>query len=302
MTHTAHVRIPASSANLGPGFDCLAVALDLWNEVEFSLQPGGLNITVEGEGEGQIPLDESNLAVRAAMMLFERAGFNAPGLRITCRNGIPVGGGLGSSAAAVLAGLLGANALLGQPYNQRQLLDVAAEMEGHPDNAAASLYGGLVVVISSGASFQAQRFDLPPLSVALVVPEVSLPTRVARAVLPRQVSMADAVYNMGRAALVVQALQRGDLDMLDAAMDDRLHQPYRFKMIAGAEQAVQAGREAGAAAVALSGAGPSLIAFPRAGAAQPLADAMAGAFIRAGVPSRAWALAVSPCGAEVKTC
>ena len=300
MSHTVRVRVPASSANLGPGFDCLAIALDLWSEVDFTLAPQGVHLTYCGEGKELIPLDETNLVTRAALAVFERLGQPMPGLRIACRNAIPIGGGLGSSAAAILSGLLGANALLENPLTTRHILDMAAEMEGHPDNVAASLYGGLVVVISTESSIQPVRFDMPPLSVALVLPEVFLPTKVARAVLPKQVPMCDAVFNMGRAALVVQALQKGDLDLLAEVMDDRLHQPYRLKLIAGAEQAIQAARRAGAVAVALSGAGPSLIAFPRSGDSAALAQAMQQSFAQSNIQSRAWSLSVSPAGASAQ--
>ncbi len=300
MSRSVVVRVPASTANLGPGFDCLAAALDLWNEVEFAAAPQGVHITVCGEGKEQIPLDETNLVYQAVSSVYERLGQPIPGLRMTCRNVIPPGGGLGSSAAAVLSGLLGANALLENPLNQCQILDLAAEMEGHPDNAAAALYGGLVLVTSKAGTFQALRFKIPPLSVVLVVPEVFLPTKVSRAVLPKQVSMADAVFNIGRTALVVQALQKGDLDLLGEAMEDRLHQPYRLKLIAGAPQAIEAARQAGAAAVGLSGAGPSLIAFPHQGQAAALAEAMVASFARANITARAWLLQTSPVGASVK--
>lgn len=288
MNQRVQVRVPASSANLGPGFDCMALALDIWNEVEFTRIPQGVQLEVNGEGVGQIPLDETNLIVRAALVLYEKIGLIAPGMRITCHNGIPINGGLGSSAAAILAGLLGANALAGNPLTEREVLNLAADMEGHPDNVAAALYGGLVVVISKGTTFLPVKFDLPELRVALVLPDVCLPTKVARAVLPRQIALSDAVFNMGRVALVVQALQRGDMALLQEVMEDRLHQPYRLKLIAGAEQAMQAAYQAGAAAVVLSGAGPSLIAFPRSGDPTDLADALVRGFSRANVKARGW--------------
>lgn len=298
MNPSVRVRVPATSANLGPGFDCLALALDLWNEVDLRLAPAGVHFSISGEGQAEIARDETNLIWRAAAQVFQQAGQPLPGLRIECRNAIPLGGGLGSSASAILAGMLGANALLGAPFTHRQVLDMAAEMEGHPDNAAAALLGGLVVVAAQDPGFIPVRVAAPLLEVAVVVPDVSLPTKVARAVLPRQVPLADAVFNLGRVPLVVEALRTGNLELLAQVMDDRLHQPFRFKLIAGAEQAAAAARAAGAAAVALSGAGPALIAFGDAGR---LVGALQQGFAQAGVASRGWALAVSPVGASVQS-
>lgn len=298
MNQSVRVRVPASTANLGPGFDCLALALDLWNEVDLTLAPAGVHFTISGEGQAEIAIDETNLIWRAAAQIFQQSGQPLPGLRIECRNAIPLGGGLGSSATAILAGMVGANALLGAPFTRRQVLDMAAEMEGHPDNAAAALLGGLVVVATQEVGFLPVRIAAPPLEVAVVVPDVNLPTKVARAVLPRQVPLADAVFNLGRVPLVVEALRTGNLELLALVMDDRLHQPFRFKLIAGAEQAAAAARAAGAAAVALSGAGPALIAFGDAGR---LVGALQEGFSQAGVASRGWVLAVSPTGASVQS-
>lgn len=297
MSQSVRVRVPASTANLGPGFDCLALALDLWDEVDMTLIPSGVQFSISGEGQAHIPRDETNLVWRAARHIFQQVGAPLPGLRITCRNAIPLSGGLGSSASAILAGMLGANALLGEPFNQRQVLDFAADMEGHPDNVAAGLLGGLVVVAALEAGFLPVRFDPARLDVAVVAPEVNLPTKVARAVLPRQVPLGDAIYNLGRVPLVVEALRTADLRLLAQVMDDRIHQPFRMKLIAGAEQAAASARAAGAAAVALSGAGPALIAF---GDASRLVAALQEGFTRAGVASRGWVLAVSPCGAVVQ--
>lgn len=297
MSQKVHIRVPATSANLGPGFDCLAMTLDLWNEVDLTVVSSGVQFSISGEGQAQIPRDETNLIWRSAAYIFEQAGQPLPGLRIECRNQIPLGSGLGSSAAAILAGMLGANALLSEPFTRRQVLDLAAEMEGHPDNVSAALLGGLVVVISQGGTFLSTQFSTPPLRVAVVLPEVYLPTKVARAVLPRQVPLADAVYNLGRVPLVVEALRTGNLDLLTQVMEDRLHQPFRLKLIAGAEQAVDCARKAGSAAVALSGAGPALIAF---GDARLLVSALQEGFMQAGVASRGWVLAVSQAGASVE--
>ena len=293
------VKVPATTANLGPGFDALGLALDLWNEAEFT--PGEKDWTVEvtGEGAGILPTDSTNLIARAARLLFERAGKPAPaGLRIRCTNRIPLGSGLGSSAAAAVAGLVGANALLDEPLDVIEILRLAAELEGHPDNAAPAILGGLVVAATQGKDVIARKIEIPVLSVIVVVPEFNLPTHAAREALPRQVALADAVFNLGRTALVVEALRSGDLALLGQAMQDRLHQPYRLKLIPGAEAALAAARQAGAAAAALSGAGPGVVAFGR-GALEPISQAMRAAFGAAGLSARAWSLSVSSQGAQV---
>lgn len=294
------VRVPATTANLGPGFDCLGLALDLWNVATFRPDAGGtgVRVRVRGEGAGVLPEDGENLVARAATMLLRQQGAQLPaGLEIECENGIPLGSGLGSSGAAVLAGLLGANALLGKRLKQAEILRLAVEIEGHADNAAAALEGGLVIVAAAQDRFLTRRVEVPELPVCIVLPAVDLPTRAARAALPASVPMADAVFNLGRTALVVEALRAGDLGLLGAAMDDRLHQPYRFPLIPGALSARAAALEAGAIAAGLSGAGPSLAAF--GGEPAQVAAAMQAAFTAAGVRSRAFITRVSGDGAVV---
>ncbi len=296
------VKVPATTANLGPGFDALGLALDLWNEAEFSLPKGGgagWTVEVTGEGAGILPTDASNLVAWAAQRLFKRAGQEAPArLRIHCTNRIPLGSGLGSSAAAAAAGLVGANALLNSPLSIMDLLSLAAEIEGHPDNAAAAFLGGLTVVITGDGDLVVRKIDIPPLTAVVVVPEFSLSTHSARAALPGAVALSDAVSNLGRTALVVEALRTGDLELLGHAMQDRLHQPYRLELIPGADAALAAARQAGAAAAALSGAGPGVVAFgkDRLGAVR---QAMQDAFRTAGLSTRAFILTVTSLGAQV---
>jgi homoserine kinase len=295
------VRVPATTANLGPGFDCLGLALDLWNRAAFTLSGQGIRIKLKGEGKGLLPTDERNLIVRAFLRFYEAMGKPAPeGLEIICDNQIPMGSGLGSSATAILAGLLAANAFLGEPANRQEILRLATEIEGHADNAAAALWGGLVVVILHDQQPEVFRFEPALLKVVVVLlPSVHLPTAAARAALPKMVPLADAVYNLGRTALVVEALRSGDLALLGKAMRDRLHQPYRLNLIPGAEQALQAACQAGAAAAAISGAGPSLIAFPVA-EGEPVAASMAAAFEQAGQKTRSMMLFTTPQGAAVE--
>ena len=285
------IQTPATTANLGPGFDCLGLALDLWNKTTFSLDGNSIRVKVRGEGAGLLPLDDRNLVLRSALRLYQTAGAPLPeGLSILCENHIPMGSGLGSSAAAIIAGLVGANSLLGNPVSQDEILRLAAAIEGHPDNVAAALYGGLTLVATVGEGVIARRLPVAPLVVALAVPAIHLPTSVSRAALPREVPLSDAVFNISRNAFVIEALRTGDLPLLGKVMEDRLHQPFRLKLIPGGEEAFSAARKAGAAAVALSGAGPSVIAFAPAEdglvAAQKIGEAMASAFARANVQAR----------------
>ncbi len=292
------VRVPATSANLGPGFDCLGLALDLWNEAEFTLTGEGLQLHCNGEGR-HLPGDDRNLVVQGMRFFCDTRGLPFPrGLRVDCHNHIPVSSGLGSSAAAALIGLLGAAALLDQPLTSDEALTLAARMEGHADNAAAALWGGLVLVAAGKGGWLVRRVEVPPIRTAVVLPRLELSTHTARAALPGEISLGDATFNLGRAVLVVEALRSGDLELLHQAMDDRLHLPYRLPLIPGGQPALDAAYQAGASAVTISGAGPSLIAFTP-GDPAPVAAAMQAAFQAAGVPARAFLLHTCPSGAEV---
>jgi len=297
------VKVPATTANLGPGFDALGLALNLWNETEFSTtNDGKVVVEVEGEGKGILPIDENNAVASAALQIYKQAKTPCPGLHIHCLNRVPLGSGLGSSSTALLTGMLGANALLGNLLTDEEALKLAIETEGHPDNVAPAMLGGLVAsivyedrVISLKLPARANR---SPIHVTIVLPDFDFPTKQARAILPKQVERKDAIYNISRAILVTEALRTGDLDLLGKAMSDALHQPYRIPLIPGAQAAMNAARHAGTAAVALSGAGPSLIAFsskedPAVGAAMKLA------FAEAGLTARIFELSTSYEGAEV---
>ena len=299
-----HVNVPATTANLGPGFDALGLALDLWNEATFeSNRPGetGFRVTIEGEGADTLPHNEENSIAQAALQIFARAGKTCEGFHLYCLNRIPLGSGLGSSSAALLAGMLGANTLLGNPFSNEEILTFAIEAEGHPDNVAPAMLGGLVAsVVNEGraVSVRLTRYEnSQPFFMTVVLPNFDFPTKQARAILPKQVERTDAIYNISRAVLVTEALRRGDMDLLSVAMQDRLHQPYRLPLIPGAQTALDAARSAGAA-VALSGAGPSLIAFSERRDPQ-IGAAMARAFQSAGLLSRIFQLSPSYEGAEV---
>ncbi len=252
------IRVPATSANLGPGFDCLGLAIDLWNEIAFE-KGSQLKFRATGEGAEKLNKGSKNLLTKAYTRLFEVCGRKMNGVHIAARNEVPMSSGLGSSAAAIVGGLFGANEMLGRPFNMDDLLKLATEMEGHPDNVSPALLGGLVVSVMRQDEIITQRYEIPPLTIVIVKPDVEWLTKTARAVLPKSFSRADAVHNIGRTALVVDALRNGDLDLLQKVMEDRIHQPYRLRHISGGMAAYKCAKQFGAAA--LSGAGPSIILF-----------------------------------------
>lgn len=290
------MRVPASVANLGPGFDSVALALDLANEVEVEPDGSGLGLSVEGAGAAILPVDSSNLILRAALRLFREVETAPPGLRIRCINRIPLGSGLGSSAAAVVAGLLVADTVARAGRSPDELVALTGSFEGHLDNAAASVYGGLVLV---GEGPLVCQVPVGELQVAVVVPELTLPTSRMRDALPRNIPLADAAFNLGRTAMTVEALRRADYRLLARAMEDRLHQPYRVGFIPGYGAARSAALAAGAAAVALAGAGPGLIAFAP-GNLPGIADAMVQAFHAQGLAAKRHVLRVASSGAQVR--
>jgi homoserine kinase len=258
------VRVPATSANLGPGFDSLGVALALHDVVEArAVSAAGAVVDVVGEGAGAVPTDEEHLVVRAIREGLDHAGASQVGLRLECRNKIPHGRGLGSSAGAVVAGLLIARALVAEPeaLDDDTVLALASAMEGHPDNAAPALLGGVTVAWTS-EEVHAVRIPVHPdvLPVAIVPPH-QLSTHRARSVLPPQVPHGDAAFQAGRAALLVEALGRRP-DLLMAATEDRLHQEYRRSVMPDSLALVGALRKRGVAAV-VSGAGPTVLALAR---------------------------------------
>ena len=297
------VRVPATSANLGPGFDSLGLALDLWNETIINLAIEH-SVQVSGEGAEKLSNGESNLIIRSAQKLAECVGKRLPPFHVDCVNRIPLSSGLGSSAAAKLTGLLGANLLLGKPLSLNGILNLAAEMEGHADNVAPAMLGGLVVSTMEDDKLFAHRINLGtnsdfPIHLTVVLPDFHLSTKQARDVLPNQVSMKHAVQNISRAVMVTEAFRSGDLSLLGKAMSDTLHQPYRLSLIPGGQAAMDAAKRAGAAGAALSGAGPSIIAFS-AKRDPAIGEAMRHAFEEAGLQARIFQLRVSNHGAEAQ--
>lgn len=296
MVTSVTVRAPATTANLGPGFDALGLALDLWNETHFALEGESIRVEICGEGKDQVLGNDQNLLIRALYRVYERCQQPFPqGLHIYAENRIPWSSGLGSSAAAIVSGLLAANTLLDRPLSERELLRIATELEGHPDNVAPALLGGLTVASVEGEEVLARKLPWHPFQITVIFPEFSLPTRKAREVLPRHIPLTQTSRHVARAILVTRAFAEGDLDLLTRAMQDELHQPYRLPLIPGAEEAFQVARRLGAAA--LSGAGPSLIVFSE-GRKPEIEEEIQKAFLRAGLTSRCYHLQIAPHGAQ----
>ncbi|WP_236683283.1 homoserine kinase [Demequina sediminicola] len=259
------MTVPATAGNLGPGFDAMGLALGVSDEIEVrAVAANGVTLNIEGEGADTLPRDESHLVVRALRAALDHVGASQVGLEITARNRIPHGRGLGSSAAAVVAGISAARGLIAEPeaISREVALQIATSFEGHPDNAAPAIWGGVTVAWMEGPLPHAIAVEMADgLETAVLVPGSTLPTSQARAVLPAKVPHADAAFNAGRSALLVAALA-GQTDYLFAATEDRLHQDYRAEAMPAAMSMLTYLREKGLAAV-VSGAGPSVLVIGR---------------------------------------
>ncbi|HYI92735.1 MAG TPA: homoserine kinase [Bryobacteraceae bacterium] len=255
------IRIPASSANLGPGFDALGLAVGIYLECRFRPSET-LRITVTGRDCDSIPSTEQNLIWQTALAVGRDLGETLSPVELHIQNDIPLGKGLGSSAAALTAGVVIADSLLGLHWKKLRILDEAAKIEGHPDNVAACVLGSIVTsAIDSGGVAHAVRLELHErYDVGIVVPDAVLPTSKARSVLPDCYSKEDTIFNVQRAALLVAALTTGATSAFPTALEDRLHQPYRAELVPGLEEALRL-RAPGLLGCALSGAGPSIVVF-----------------------------------------
>ena len=265
------VRVPASSANLGPGFDALGLALGIYLECRFE-KSETLRIHVRGRDAASISTGEDNLIWQTALAVAKDVGAALPPISLEIDNDIPIGKGLGSSAAALTAGVVIANQMLALHWKPHRILDEAAQIEGHPDNVAACVLGSIVTTaMESGGMARAIRLQLHPhFGIAVVVPDFVLPTSEARAVLPATYSREDAVFNVQRSALLIAALTTGEVRAFPAALEDRFHQPYRYPLVPGLEAMVKL-RAPGLLGCALSGAGPSILVFYEKGY-EPVCD------------------------------
>lgn len=253
------VKVPASSANMGAGFDTLGVAVSLYSRLEVEETESGLVIETKNAG-GYVPTDKNNLVYRAMQTLFDEAGYTPKGLIIRQNSDIPMTRGLGSSSGCIIGGMLAANVISGRKLSYGDILDLAAGMEGHPDNVAPALYGGMCVSLPNNGHVITRSIKLDPkIKFAVMVPDFFVATKKSRGVLPDNVPRGDASYNIQRASMFVYAMEHGDMELLRYAVSDRLHQDYRKCYIDGFDGIVKHSYECGARATYLSGSGPTIV-------------------------------------------
>ena len=293
------VRVPSTSANLGPGYDAVGLALSLSMRISLDRAPYPL-LEVRGTGSDLIPRGPDHPAYRAARFVAELVGEPDAHFRLLQENAIPPVRGLGGSAAALVGGAVAANDLFGGQIAAPDLLNIVCELDGHPDNAAPALLGGLVIGTLTPEGVSAVRLEPKELKTVVAVPDFSVSTTAARRALPEKVPHRDAAFNVGRSGLLLGALATGEYDLLRVAMQDRLHQPYRSHLVPGLEDVIEAALENGAYGACLSGSGPTVLAFASKGTAARIAPAMQAAFEVRGVASESWALDVDLNGAQVE--
>lgn len=268
------VKVPATSANLGPGFDCMGLAVKLYNY--FSAEEHDkLEITLKGTYTGNIPTDDSNLLWKTACLLWERIGYKARPLKLTFDSHVPPARGLGSSSTAVIGGLMLANAIAGNPLDCFELLKIATEIEGHPDNVSPALYGGITLTIMTDNNIIPRILDNnPKFKAVVVIPDILVETEKARDILPPVIARKDVIFNSSRVGLLVDAFIKQEYDLLKIATQDKIHQNQRASLIPGMPQALESAVQAGAYGAALSGSGPTLLAFCPAGKEEDVAESM----------------------------
>lgn len=256
------IKIPATSANMGAGFDSLGTALTLYNYVWAEEIDEGLKIEIKDKTAEFLATDEKNLVYRSMKTLFDRVGYESKGIHLVLENNIMITRGLGSSSAGIVGGLIAANEISGAKLSSDELLDVAAEIEGHPDNVAPAILGGMTVNVSDRGKIKYVKTEVPQeLSFAAFVPEFYLATKKSRSILPKSVSMRDAVYNTGRSTLLMASIMTGKYENIRTAVGDKLHQRYRKRLIPNIDDLFREAYGMGALGVYLSGAGPTVIAI-----------------------------------------
>ena len=297
------VDVPATTANLGPGFDCLGAALDLNNRFAMRRIEGGgerFELIIEGSEGSHLRGGPENLVYRAAQRVWKAAGLEPVALEARVRLAVPPARGLGSRATAIVAGLMGANALVGEPLSKEKLLELAIDIEGHPDNVVPSLLGGLCMTAKAASQrWRVVRCEWAPSVKAVVaIPSIRLSTSEARRAMPKAIPVGDAVVNLGALTLLLQGLRTGNGDLISDGMHDRLHEPYRWRLIKGGDEVKQAAMDAGAWGCAISGAGPSVLALCEEDKGPAVSRAMVKAWEAAGVASRAPVLNLQTSGSH----
>jgi len=295
------VAVPATTANIGPGFDCLGAALDLGNRFELRVIEGGgerFELIIEGPEGAHLRGGPDNLVYRSAQRVWREVGVEAVALEARVQLAVPPARGLGSSATAIVAGLIGANALVGEPLSREKLLELAIDIEGHPDNVVPSLLGGLCLTARAASHrWRVVRCEWNPAVKAVVaIPTIRLSTSEARRAMPRSIPISDAVMNLGALTLLLQGLRTGNGDLIADGMHDRIHEPYRWGLIQGGRAVREAAMEAGAWGCVISGAGPSLLALAPEDRAAVVGEAMTHAWLGEGVSSHSAVLGLQEGG------
>ncbi len=312
---TVTVTVPATTANLGPGFDCIGAALTLYNQFKFTrldLSPswrgketGVVTIDVRGEEADRVDTSADNLLYKAFLNFYQHLGRTPPPVQIEIELGVPFARGLGSSATAIVGGLVGANQLAGELLDNVEIMNLAIAMEGHPDNVVPALLGGCRLSASAEEAMEEwQVCDIPwhsDIVPVVAIPNFELSTQEARRVLPSNYSRADAIFNIAHLGLLLRGLETGQGDWLRASLDDRIHQPYRQTLIPGYEAVRTAALALGAYGLVISGAGPTLLALANSASTQAVVAAMADAWKAKGITAQVRSLALDTQGARVLT-
>jgi len=295
------VKIPASTTNLGPGFDCLGLALQLYNTVELiRIKEKRIIIDIEGEGKESLPKNDENIIIPAIKLIFDDAGVPLEGIKIREINNIPIKRGLGSSAATRLGGILGASALLKKKLSSMEIIKLATQLEGHPDNVAASLLGGLITVSRSKEDIKWLKMNISSsLKTIVVIPELEISTEKARDILPSKIPLSDAIFNLSHLAILISSLKKERWENLLFATEDRMHQPYRKALFPEMEEVFQAAVKEGARGVFLSGSGSTITALSDK-EEEKIGKAMQNALTKKMIKSKVMVLKVDGKGSEVK--
>jgi homoserine kinase len=297
------ITVPATTANIGPGFDCLGAALTLNNQFSFSVtNSDNVEIAVNGVEAENIQTSQDNLAYRAFVKFYEHLQQTPPTIRLDIQLGFPLSRGLGSSATAIVGGLMGANELAGQPLSTAQLMQLAIAIEGHPDNVVPALLGGCRLVAGSGEDWDVCDVRWHPQIVpVLAIPNFEVSTKEAREVLPSQYRREDAIFNTSRLGMLIRGLETANKSWLSLGMRDRLHQPYRQSLIPGYQDVREAAIAAGAYGLAISGAGPTLLALSAPNHSADIAVAMTSAWQKHNINAQVKVLGIDPQGALAKS-
>ena len=296
------ISVPATTANLGVGFDCIGAALTMANQFEFTVADtdSKLSIVVKGKEANKVGTNESNLIYQSFVRFYRHLGQTPPNLKMKIKLGVPLSRGLGSSATAIVGGLLGANNLAGNPLSQSEIMTMAIAIEGHPDNVVPALLGGCQLSVADGDKWQVSPIPWHQEIVPVVaIPNFELSTEQARSVLPNSYNRSDAIFNISRMGLLIRALATNNGDWLSTALADKIHQPYRQKLITGYEQLHSAAMSAGAYGLVISGAGPTLLTLTNRDRTEQVIESMTAAWKKLDIDSQVRSLALDNAGAKV---